>query len=502
MNDLPLRLGIDLGTTRTLVAAADRGNYPVLGLPDADGEPAEHMPSITALRGEELVHGWTALKAAREGAPHLRSVKRVLGDPRTHPGTTVRIGHLELPLLEVLTGYLTALREALPVTPAEVAVAVPAHAHSAQRVMTLEAFRRAGFEVAAMLNEPSAAGLEFTHRHARSLTVRRTRVAVFDLGGGTFDASLVETDGAAHEVLDSVGVNRLGGDDVDAALAALALEAAGIDPASLTAAQHAAVLEQARTAKETLTPQSRRLLVELEPIGAGPDAIVPVAALYEAVTPLLRTAVEAMAPLVGELDADSGVAGIHLVGGASALPLVPRLLKERYGRRVHRSSHPAASTAIGLAIAADPDSGLLLRDRLSRGFGVFRERDAGTGVLVDTLADPSTPLPAEGERTITRRYRAAHDVGWFRFVEHGPLDAAGEPRGDLVPHAQVVFPFAPELRAPEQAATLADRPVHARPDGPEIAETYTVDAAGVITLRISDLDTGYTQRHGLTARDD
>ena len=76
-----------------------------------------------------------------------------------------------------------------------IVVSVPAHAHGAQRFLTLEAFRRAGFEVVSMINEPSAAGFEFTHRQARAVTSRRNLVLVYDLGGGTFDASVVQVEG-------------------------------------------------------------------------------------------------------------------------------------------------------------------------------------------------------------------------------------------------------------------------------------------------------------------
>ena len=115
------------------------------------------------------------------------------------------MGGRSFPLMVILTGYLGAVLDALrtsssvsadlsdPPAPHAV-VAVPAHAHAAQRFLTLDAFRRSGFVVTGVLNEPSAAGFEYTHRQARTLSSRRTRVVVFDLGGGTFDASLVAVD--------------------------------------------------------------------------------------------------------------------------------------------------------------------------------------------------------------------------------------------------------------------------------------------------------------------
>jgi molecular chaperone DnaK (HSP70) len=98
---------------------------------------------------------------------------------------------------------------------------------STQRLVTLEAFRQAGFTVINMLNEPSAAGIEYAHRYRQTLGGRREKVAVYDLGGGTFDVSLVGMQGRAHDVLTSVGLSRLGGDDLDALLSGVALAQVG-----------------------------------------------------------------------------------------------------------------------------------------------------------------------------------------------------------------------------------------------------------------------------------
>jgi len=494
-------LGVDFGTTRTIVARADRGNYPVVGFVDTEGDSVEHFPSVIALVDNEPVFGFEALAAARDGAPLLRSVKRLLGEPGVSATTQVDIGPRSFALLDLLTGFLSALRQHLiehsdltreltARTAITTVASVPAHAHGAQRFLTLEAFRAAGFEVTGLVNEPSAAGFEYTHRLGGTLNSRRDRVLVYDLGGGTFDASLVSVAGGAHDVLGSVGVNRLGGDDFDAVLGDLALVASRRPSLNETASR--ALLAECQEAKERLSPQSRRITVEVD----GRPVLVTVDDFYAAVTPLVRASIDAMAPLVDALDEGrprDQVAGLYLVGGGSGLPLVPRLLRERFGRRVHRSPYPAASTAIGLAIAADPDSGFSLADRLWRGFGVFRELDAGRAVGFDQLLDRRTELPSSDEITIRRTYRAAHNLGWYRFVEYADVDAKGEPRGDLAPFAEVRFPFAPELQGRE----LSCVPVARRDDGPLIEETYTLDPNGIITVQITDTSTGYTQTHAL-----
>ena len=92
---------------------------------------------------------------------------------------------------------------------------MPANASSAQRLLTLDAFVAAGFHVVALLNEPSAAGLEYAHRYRSTITAKREYVLIYDLGGGTFDASLLKMTGHLNEVVISEGIQRLGGDDFD-----------------------------------------------------------------------------------------------------------------------------------------------------------------------------------------------------------------------------------------------------------------------------------------------
>lgn len=487
-----MRVGVDFGTTRTIVTLADRGNYPVVSFTDHQGDTHDYLPSVAAWDGEYLSYGFDAVAATAKGAAPLRSFKRALSDPEVGPHTYVTIGDHHLPLRELLAGFLTAVREALftssnaklePDEKLTAVVAVPAHARSAQRFLTIEAFRSAGFEVIGVINEPSAAGFEYTHRQARTVTAKRTRVLVYDLGGGTFDASLVSVSDTRHEIVDSVGVGRLGGDDFDVVLAQLAATKA---EAEVTPA----LLEDARLAKEQLVPQSRRVALEI----AGKPVVIPANDFYAAASPLVDRSIEVMTRLIPGLEADdlADIAGIYLVGGGSCLPLVPRLLRERFGRRVHRSPHPAASTAIGLAIAADQDAGFALTDQFSRGFGVFRELSDGQGLSFDPIFSRTQPMTPGVPVVATRQYKAAHNVGWFRFVEYSDL-SDGEPVGNLATFADVLFAFDPNLRDLNLRRVAVER----RPNGPLIEETYTIDGDGVVSLTIKDLDDGYTLTRAL-----
>ena len=115
----------------------------------------------------------------------------------------------------------------------------------------------------ALLNEPSAAGFEYTHRYRNTVTSRRDHVVVYDIGGGTFDVSLVRMSGSLHEVVATTGINRLGGDDFDDQLVALALKKLGLAADSLPAGRLARLTDHCRYQKERLNPSSRRITLDL-----------------------------------------------------------------------------------------------------------------------------------------------------------------------------------------------------------------------------------------------
>ncbi len=507
-----MELGIDLGTTRTVVAMHDRGNYPIVSFTMEDGDQVEHYPTVTAEVGGKLVHGLDAEQAEREGAPSLRSWKRLLS--HTRQDEKIRVGDVEVGPLELVTGFLEALRRDLLTRsnaaglvrePLEAVISVPANAHSTQRFVTFDAFKRAGFVVKAVINEPSAAGIEYAHRHKNTLSSRREHVLVYDLGGGTFDAALVYIAEGHHDIAATTGVAHLGGDDFDAQLCAMALEKAGL-PFPTSARKKADLLRECRAAKEAIHPNTKRVVLELEGLGEeAPEepVTIMVTDLYERTRPLVLQTLEALEPLVASLRTEEekagDVAGIYMVGGATGLPVVPRVVRERFGRRVHRSPHPGAATAMGCAILAASDhvaDGLLLSERFSRHFGVFREADRGQKCVFDSVFEKGTPMSARTGTPLvaTRRYRAAHNVGHFRFVESAYVDDSGDPTGDITPHAEVLFPFDPSLTP----GTLRDLPIgRLASEGPMIEERYEVDAAGVIAVTITNLDAGRGARFGL-----
>src|SRR5262245_39106797 len=207
-----MRLGIDFGTTRTRVAAAINGNYPLIDFFPEGGFHQNWYPSLIAVRGQEVAYGLAAQAVQYdEGWEFCRSIKRLLSD--WNPQTVLAVGPVQQTLLEWLTGFLSSLREDLyscsslqvdPAEPLEALVGIPTNSNSNQRFLTIEAFRRSGFQVVGMLNEPSAAGLEYAYRYrATERQKNREHLVVYDLGGGTFDTSGISMNGREHEVIGS-----------------------------------------------------------------------------------------------------------------------------------------------------------------------------------------------------------------------------------------------------------------------------------------------------------
>jgi molecular chaperone DnaK (HSP70) len=504
-----MKLGIDFGTTRIVAAAVDRGNYPLVSFESPDGQTREWFPPLVAMRGNERCFGWKAwaVRGDREWTV-LRSVKRLL--KRAAPTTQLDFGGQTIPLRELATELLMAfhqqLRQASTLSldrgePIEVMIGVPANANSNQRFLTAEAFRTAGFQVLGMLNEPSAASMEYGHREqAHRKGHPRRSLLVYDLGGGTFDASLVEMEEDTHTVVASSGLPDLGGDDFDEILADLVLETAGHagERESLSDAESFRLLEECRERKESLNPNTRRIVMDLEHVREGwGDASIAVGPYYDLCRPLVERTVSAVEEMLSAYP-DRPIETLYVTGGGSELPAVARVLKETFGKSVRRSAYMRAATAIGLAISADTRSGYRLLDRFARHFGVWREADHGRRVIFDLLFPRGLELPLHGAPPLraVRSYKPFHNVGHFRYVEAARIGEDGQPSGDLTLWDDVRFPFDPVLR---DAPDLALVDVIRKADGTysEVEEEYSCDAGGMVKVTIWNRLDGYRRTYAL-----
>ena len=258
-------LGIDFGTTRTVVTAVNRGNYPVVSFTNEAGDAYEWYPSVIATKGAELAFGFEAqAKQGQPGWTFRRSVKRELAT--LGPDSRLKIGEHVMSMFEWVTSFLEQLHYDLRENSnlrikkkdkLEAMISVPANANSNQRFITLEAFRRAGFEVRGMMNEPSAAGIEYAHHILGENGVgKREYLLVYALGGGPFDSAVISLADRDHEVLSNEGITRLGGDNFDVLLLDMVLKKAGIN--EVTDTQLALLLEECREKKEGLRPTTRK----------------------------------------------------------------------------------------------------------------------------------------------------------------------------------------------------------------------------------------------------
>lgn len=474
-----MRLGIDLGTTRTIVAVADRGNYPIVSFENLEGDFQEWYPSLVAIRGFERRYGFDALGVT--GNPEWtihRSFKRLLAT--VSPNGSI----FGIPVMVLFDEFLSNLRTTLErrsniriESPLEAVIAVPANANSNQRFLTIEGFRRPDFKVAAVYDEPSAAGIEYVHRYgSKDLTRRRENLLVYDLGGGTFDCSVIRLVGDDHSVVTTSGINRLGGDDFDAVLLSMAAGFSSCDDW---------LLEVCRVAKEKLNPNSRRILLTL----GEREADISIDEFYERCEPLIDQTLELVDSVIVRVGGLETLSCIYVVGGASEFPPVARALRARFGRRVRKSSYMHAATAIGLAIAADRRSEISLDRIFTRNFGVWREAESGTTAVFDTLFPKGCRMPAQS----VRRYHAAHNIGHFRYLECDEINESNRPAGDIAPWDDILFPFEAQLR--DQTDTTPIRTSESA--HPLVEEVYACDENGIVQVTIRNLTAGYGNVYAL-----
>jgi molecular chaperone DnaK (HSP70) len=511
-----MRLGIDFGTTRTVVAAEESGNYPVCTF-SWNGELKEYIPSLVAVKDGSLVFGWAAVDLlGRPEVDILRSMKRLTGHLR--PEDPVEIGRgFTIPILDLVTRFLAhvkwmiARHSNLTLKRREridAMVATPANANSNQRYITFEAFRNAGYGLLGAINEPSAAAVEFLQRYLKNLGPRSPKkyVVVYDLGGGTFDTSIVGIAGRNHDVLAQQGISRLGGDDFDEIILELMLAEIGRKKEDLTPTEIAILLEECRERKEGLKANTRKMVVDPAAVFEGhAPAVIETAILYERCQDLIRQSLDSVQSLLAnlntagiDLDDVRSLASVYLVGGSVAFPPVSRSLRELFSSKVKQSPFPHASTAIGLAMVADPEARIRIQETVSRYFGIWRER--GQDKIFDPIFLKDRQVDSEsGHVHVSRTYHPVHNIGLLRFLECSAIGREGEPAGDISVWKDIYFPYDPSLSDRPDVSRLAVEP---RPDlfSQKVVKTYDYDAQGIIRVEIENRTAGYRKLFKLEPR--
>ena len=407
--------GIDLGTTNSLIGVMDAG-FPVL-LADANG--GRLTPSVVYFpeSGDALVGQPAARMRVLKPERTVYSIKRFVGlrgddlreddanvsyDLRRRSGepVAVQIGEKRISPEEISAAILRKLKgdaeAALRRSVSRAVITVPAYFNDAQRTSTKRAGELAGFTVERIVNEPTAAALAYGLDKLKS----RSKIAVYDLGGGTFDISILELNNGVFEVLATNGNTRLGGDDIDNAIVAHLSQK---DFAQRQTPEAIARLrEAANEAKHRLSTEMETR-IEL-PFIAGASSFACAFSrddLDELSRPIIeRTRAHCLRSLADAKLASSDMDEVILVGGATRMPLVRAIVAEIFGREPNISQDPDETVAVGATIQAGILSGavrdvvLLDVTPLSLGIETF-------GGLMNVIIPRNSTIPLKAGEMFT-----------------------------------------------------------------------------------------------------
>jgi Fe-S protein assembly chaperone HscA len=489
--------GIDLGTTNSLIATMENGAPRVIADPQTGQTLLE---SVVALAPDGAVH---VGRDAAEMEPHLsrehdgrvsavgfpggeygaviRSVKRYMGvggeevapEERARyafadlsgPVVRFRIGKRAFTPPQISAEILNALKRraerALGEKVERVVITVPAYFNDGQRQATKDAGRLAGLEVARLVNEPTAASLAYGLNQ-----LAEGNVAVYDLGGGTFDISILSIKGGIFEVLATNGDTHLGGDDIDSALVDWLLAET---PAEIRRDRH--VWNSARRAAEDAKmrlSEAGEMEVRLELPGQLITKPLTRLALEKIAEPLVARSLKRCELALADAKlAANEVAAVVLVGGATRMPLVRRRVAELFGREPLCSLNPDEVVALGAAVQAGVLMGtqgdMLLLDVVPLSLGIET-----MGGVIERLIHRNTTIPT----SVTENFTTAVDNQ--SHVDIHVLQGERE--------------LAKDCRS---LARFKLGPIEAQPAGlPRIAVTFLIDANGILNVSARDERTG------------